>query len=75
MDATVTRVMEGDASRDELIAYVTQTGGQEEKRLLAQGRKKEDLEMLDEMAHVACDLVGQFPRRRTSLKVQPPPGS
>jgi len=58
LDAMVTRVFEGDASRDELIQYVTQKGNEEEKRLLAQG-ERDSLEALDELASVACDLVAE----------------
>ena len=57
LDAMATRVMEGDASRDDLISYLTQACDEEEKRLLAQSGNRDGLEMLDEVAHVACDLV------------------
>lgn len=57
LDAMATRVMEGDASRDDLIGYLTQACDEEEERLLAQGGKTGGLAMLDEVAHVACDLV------------------
>lgn len=59
LDAMLTRVVEGDASRDALIVYLTGQSEQEAQRLLAAGAEIDELEVLDGIASVACDLVAE----------------
>ena len=56
LDAIMVRVFEGDASRDELIAYLMRLGDAEATRLRQPGNESNKFEMLDSVASVAVDL-------------------
>lgn len=57
LDAMVVRVMEGCDSRDALIGYLTQQGDLHAQRLRASDSQPSDLEVIDCIVRVACDLV------------------
>ncbi|MDZ4251883.1 MAG: DUF1186 domain-containing protein [Sulfuritalea sp.] len=59
LDAIMTRVFEGDASRDELIAYLMRLGEAEAARLRASGIQLESFELLDSVISVATDIGAQ----------------
>lgn len=56
LDAIMTRVFEGDTSRDELIAYLMRLGDAEAARLRASGTHLESFELLDAVISVATDI-------------------
>lgn len=56
LDALLTRVFEGDASRDELIAYLTRLGDAEAERLRALHGDFDELQILNSVVSVATDL-------------------
>lgn len=56
LDAYMVRVFEGDASRDELIAYLIRLGDAEATRLRALHGDFDDLQILDAVVSVATDI-------------------
>jgi hypothetical protein len=56
LDALMTRVFEGDASREELIAYLMRLGDAEAARLRTPGAEIADPEILDFVVSVATDI-------------------
>lgn len=56
LDAIMVRVFEGDASRDDLIAYLMRFGDAEATRLRQPGNESGTFEMLDAVASVAADI-------------------
>ncbi|MCK9389498.1 MAG: DUF1186 domain-containing protein [Sulfuritalea sp.] len=56
LDAIMTRVFEGEASREDLIAYLMRLGDAEAKRLLQPEIEFETFELLDSVASVATDI-------------------
>jgi hypothetical protein len=57
LDAMVTRVIEGDDSREALVQYLTERGDLEAARLRKPGKMMGDLEVIDAIVDAACDLV------------------
>jgi hypothetical protein len=57
MDAMVTRVIEGDDSRDALVQYLGERGDLEAKRLREPDVPMEELQVIDGIVSTACDLV------------------
>ena len=57
LDAMVVRVMEGCDSRNALIGYLTEQGDLHAQRLRAPDSQSSDLEVIDCIVRVACDLV------------------
>jgi hypothetical protein len=56
LEAYMVRVFEGDASRDELIAYLIRLGDTEAARLRAIDGDFDDLQILDSVVSVATDI-------------------
>ena len=56
LDAMMTQVFEGDASRDELISYLMRLGDADAARLRAPGTETEGVEVLDFVVSVATDI-------------------
>ena len=56
LDAIMVRVLEGDASRDELIAYLIPLGEAEAARLRQPGTETEIFELIDSVIAVATDI-------------------
>ncbi|MDP1610392.1 MAG: DUF1186 domain-containing protein [Sulfuritalea sp.] len=56
LDAVMTRVLEGDASRDELIAYLMRLGDAEAARLRAGIGARDEPQILDAVISVATDI-------------------
>lgn len=57
LDAWVVRVIEGDASRDDLIAYLTRLGDAEAARLRALHGDFYDLQILNSVVSMATDIA------------------
>ena len=56
LDAMMVRVFEGEASREELIAYLMRLGDAEAIRLRQPGRESRTFELLDSVVSVATDI-------------------
>lgn len=56
LDAIMVRVLEGDASREELIAYLSQVGEGEAARLRKPGVEANTFELIDSVISVATDI-------------------
>jgi hypothetical protein len=56
LDALTARVLEGDASRDDLIAYLMRLGDTEAARLRVPGTESAMFELLDSVVSVATDI-------------------
>ena len=56
LDAMMVRVLEGDASRDELIAYLLPLGEAEAARLRQPGAEAKTFELIDSVIAVATDI-------------------
>jgi len=57
LDAMLTRVMEGEGSRDALVQYLTDQGDLQAQRLCAPRAERDSLDVIDEIITTACDLV------------------
>lgn len=66
LEAMATRVLQGDADREELIEYLARLGDAEAARLTAPGAEPAALEMIDGVVSVATDIgaLGLLPRIR-----------
>ncbi|MBI3093579.1 MAG: DUF1186 domain-containing protein [Rhodocyclales bacterium] len=56
LDAIMVRVFEGEASREELIAYLMRLGDAEAIRLRQPGRESRTFELIDSVVSVATDI-------------------
>ena len=56
LDAMMVRVLEGDGSRNELVAYLKDPGDAQAARLLDPETQKSELEVIDSIVSVATDM-------------------
>ncbi|MCF8169379.1 MAG: DUF1186 domain-containing protein [Rhodoferax sp.] len=57
LEAMKVRVMEGDFAREALIAYLSVQGDAQAARLRLRDTERQEMELLDSIVHVACDIA------------------